>query len=73
MSIGTIAGRIEAALQAGTDLRAAVEEAFAYLAAQGITWPVHVGVGGSDVVVFMPGYGPLSNPRDHVVLSKRIT
>ena len=73
MSIGTIAGRIETALQAGTDLRDAVEEAYAYLATQGITWPVHVGVGGSNVLVFIPGFGPLSDPRDYVKLSKRVT
>jgi len=73
MSIGAIAARVETALSAGTDLRMAVDEAFDYLDTKGVTWPVHVGVAGADVVVFMPGYGPLSDPLEHVILSKSIS
>lgn len=73
MNIGHIAKRVETALAAGSDLKAAVDEAYDELRTMGVTDTAHVGVSGDHVVVFLPGYTPLSNPEDFVKLSKRVT
>lgn len=66
-----LAQKVRAAMEAGVTLR---DAAAALLEAAGPSdeWR-HVDVGANLVIELVPGHGPLSDPADHVKLSREVS
>jgi len=72
MDIGQIAQQAERALEASGGFKGLADQAYAWLDQNQTELPAHVGVSGSNIIVFLPGYTLQSDPRDYILLSKRV-